>query len=903
MKACHLISKQIALILFTLMGVIHTVQAYNVPASGSSTQTICSGTIYDPGGTGTYSNSCSGYMTINPGTTGCVVHLEGTYYTESSFDYVTIYDGTGTGGTQLCRVSGSGTIDVTSTTGPLTVQFTTDGSVTYDGFILQVSCRGGCTCGGSPYGVQITNGLLGVDVSWVASLDPTVTNYIVEYGLSGFTPGTGTTMVVNGTSCTLMGLTTFATYDIYIYYDCGNDGVVTTETPYVTSFCVPDDNVCIDFSDWANPNIICTYGTFDNPYATIGVVDNGYSQMSSRHTVHYIDELDPRTDNRLHTVPPCELYSVRLGNWNTNYEAESISYDFLVDTTVADILLLKYAAVLEEPGHDPSEQPRFTFELLNQNNQQIDPVCGAADFIASTSLGWNTAANSVLWKDWTNVGADLSAYHGQTVRVRLTTYDCNQGGHYGYAYFTLGCKKRTIVAETCGEMLSNTYTAPAGFNYRWYYESAPNSTLSTDQSISISVGGGHDVLCCWVSFVGDASCGFQLTTSLTARYPLANFDMERDSCSWSYNFTNTSAVSFDGLTPNGFNEPCETAHWDFGDGTTSDQYNPTHDFPGPGTYIVTMVAGLSNDECLDTISYTIDLLSNMPVISGGFDLCEGEFTTLSASGGNTYTWMLGTDTIGTSPTLYIEPDSTTTYLLLSYAADGCLVTISQEIIIRPTSDSTITDEICQGESYRENGFSLPSQLTAGTITPHIVLPNQYGCDSTVTLTLTIKPLPNVNLGKDYNHCFEDMGATALRVPENDCDSYLWNNGQTTQNLSVTEGGEYAVTAVKDGCENESDITIFNICPYNLYLPNAITPTNPDGINDVFCLPTTKGIKDFVIYIYDRFGKLVFTSTDPHFSWDGSIKGKIKTNATYTYRIDIVTDGNEKLVITNILNVF
>lgn len=882
---------------------VYSAGAYNVPSSGSATQTLCTGTIYDPGGTGTYGNSCSGYMIITPGTTGCVVHLEGTYNTESSFDYLTIYDGLGISGTQLARVCGSGSIDVTSTTGPLTVQFTSDGSVTYNGFELEVSCRGGCTCGGAPYGIQITNGDFGVDVAWTPSLDPTVSNYIIEYGPSGFTPGTGTTVIVNGTSYTIAGLTTFATYDIYVYYDCGDDGVVTTEVPYVTSFCVPDANVCIDFSDWTNPDITCTYGTFDNPYATIGVVDNGYEQMSSRHTIHYVDALDPRTDSRLHTIPPCELYSVRLGNWNTNYEAESISYDFAVDTNVADILLLKYAAVLEEPGHSAAEQPRFTFELLNQNNQQIDPVCGAADFIASTSLGWNTAANSVLWKDWTNVGADVSAYHGQTIRVRLTTYDCDQGGHYGYAYFTLGCKKRTIIAETCGEMLTNTYTAPAGFSYRWYYESSPNSTISTDQSVTISVTGGQDVLCCWVSFIGDASCGFQLTTSLSARYPLASFEPVRDSCSWSYTFNNTSTISFDGVNPNGFNEGCETAHWDFGDGTTSDQYSPTHEFPGPGNYVVTMIAGISQDQCLDTVSFTIDLLSNIPVISGNFNICEGQGTTLSASGGNTYTWLNGTDTLGTSSTIYVQPTNTTTYSLLSYAADGCLVTVSQEITVNPTSSSEIIDEICQGESYHKNGFSLSPQLTAGTITPHITVPNQYGCDSTVTLTLTIKPLPNVTLGKDYNHCFEDYGNVALHVPENNCDSYLWSSGQATQNLSVSEGGTYAVTAVKDGCENSSDITIFNICPYNLYLPNTITPTNPDGINDFFCLPTTKGIKEFSIYIYDRFGRLVFTSTDPHFKWDGSINGKIKTNATYTYRIDIITDGNEKMVVKEILNVF
>lgn len=871
-----------------------------VPASGNNSITACNGVLYDHAGEGAYSASCSGYTVIYPENPGCVVHLEGDYYTESCCDHIYIYDGVGTGGTLLGQFEGTGTVDVISTTGPMTVHFTTDGSVQYDGFHFQFSCQGSCTCGGSPYGLQVTQSQNGLLVSWNPSLDPELLHYIVEYGPAGFTPGTGTTVVVTGNSYEIIGLTALNTYDIYVYYDCGDDGVVTDENPGVITFCVPDASACIDFTDWNNPAIHGTYGTFANPYQTQGIVDNGYSSSTSRHTLHYISEPDPRTGGGLMTVPPCELYSVRLGNWSTDSEAESIAYDYAVDTSDADILLLKYAAVLEDPSHSASEQPRFDFELLDQNGNRIDPTCGYASFIANANLGWHNY-NSILWKDWTYVGFDVSAYHGQTVRVRMTTYDCDQGGHYGYAYFTLNCKKRTITAETCGEMLSNTYTAPAGFNYSWYYEDQPNNVLSTDQSCSVVVTGGHSTLHCHVSFVGNPSCGFDLTTSLSSRYPLASCAPERDSCTWSFNMNNTSTISFDGVNPSGTNENCETAHWDFGDGTTSDAYSPTHEFPGPGTYNVTLIAGISNDECQDTVHLVIDLLGNYPAISGDFDLCLGEGTTLYATGGNTYIWSENGIELGRDNSIYLEPTATTTYTLNSIAADGCEVEISQEVVINPTSEYAFTDSICQGDSYRLHGFNLPAQLAAGTFPYTLIVPNQYGCDSTVTLTLIVKPEPNAILPRPFNHCFEDYGDAVLTVPTSGCE-YQWSTGATTQNIAVSQGGDYSVTATQNGCTSTGETTIYDVCPFNIYLPNSITPTNNDGINDVFRLPTTKGIAVFEINIFDRWGRVVFRSEDPNFEWDGNVGGKILSGRVYTYRIDLTTDGHEKRIISGSITV-
>ena len=888
-------------------------ETYLCPASGSTTINACSGIIYDAGGNGDCPEGADGYTIIYPATEGCRVRVTGTYDTEDrlllSDDVITIYDGAGTSGSTLFSDAGSGNIDVVSSSGPLTVRLVTrsnllgDDIVNYSGgFELNITCDGGCECS-VPTNISVVQGDYGVDISWTG----TSQSYIIEYGPAGFTPGTGTTVVVNGTTYTVMGLTTYATYDFYIYYDCGNDGVVTNEGPAFVSFCVPDGSSCIDFSDLNAPNITCTTGftNVSGPYTTVGVVDNGPASSSSQHTIHRTLELDPRTGYQLSTIPPCEMYSVRLGNWEVDYGCESISYDYMVDTTIGDILLLKYAAVLENPEHDADEQPRFDFEILDQNNNQIDPECGYASFISNVNLGWHQVGSGddmVLWKDWTNVGFDVTAYHGQVVRVRLTTYDCDQGGHFGYAYFTLNCKRKVITAEACGETPTNTFVAPAGFNYNWYYANNPGNTISTDQSVTLSTSGGQGNLYCHVSFLNNPNCGFDLHTSLEPRYPMASFEPVADSCGLTYTFNNTSTITYDEVNPSPNNEPCETAHWDFGDGTTSDAYNPQHTFPSGGTYTVTLVAGLSDDACQDTYTMTITTGSIAPILNGPTDICSGSPATLTAGGGDSYQWSENGNVIGNSPSITVSPETNTTYTVVITAGNGCVMTLTHDITVHDSYQTDITDEICLGKPYGRNGFNLSAQNEVGQFTYNRTIPSSLGCDSTITLTLNVQPSPNAYLGPNATHCFDEEGEFVLTVPDGDCESYLWNTGDVTQSISVVEGGTYSVTATKAGCTEKGVITLTNRCPFYFYLPNCITPSDHDGINDVFYLPSTKDIVEFEIFIYNRWGKLIFTSKDPHFRWDGRINGKLDVNETYTYRIDLKSKYESRKRIKGIITV-
>ena len=127
-------------------------------------------------------------------------------------------------------------------------------------------------------------------------------------------------------------------------------------------------------------------------------------------------------------------------------------------------------------------------------------------------------------------------------------------------------------------------------------------------------------------------------------------------------------------------------------------------------------------------------------------------------------------------------------------------------------------------------------------------------------------------------------------------NYLWSNGETTSDITVHTPGLYTVTVTEGNCQATASYTI-DMCEFNLFLPNAITPGKGDGLNDYFSISERdqNQIYDFNIYIYNRWGELVFHSTDKNFKWNGEVNGQTPNNIIYNYVIqcsDIL--GNKKI---------
>ena len=474
-----------------------------------------------------------------------------------------------------------------------------------------------------------------VQLSWKDYNIPRNTMWIVEYGPIGFSRGHGNTLNSYTDSITICGLVNDHIYDFYVSGTC----VDNDTTPYSDVLRMryrDQQNQCLEFDDIWSPNVICTYGNYEffkyydnfypGPYADTGIINFGpsyYGDISlcpnnSRLTIHTDpNETDYYTGGQLHTVPPNECSSVRLGTVFGKWICQSISYNILVDTSAADILVVQYACVLLNPSsHNVLRKPRFILEILDINGLVTDTVCLNYDFsgdnIASNDAWQYGITTRVYWKDWTRAGINLANLHGQPITVRLTTFACGQGAdnHYGYAYFNIKCYKSDIKGEVCGNDPSPStalFKAPAGFSYRWYSPSNPNFS-STDQAIRVPID--NSVYRCDI-FLGDTMCKFTKTVvasrnNVEQRFTHANFRYTIDSLSCDHRLTVVNTSYSSNQNNGNIAHDCDFFLWDFGDSTTSSDENPlSHIYNDIGPYVVSLIVGRTDLGCYDTIVDTI----------------------------------------------------------------------------------------------------------------------------------------------------------------------------------------------------------------------------------------------------------------------------------------------------------
>ena len=202
-----------------------------------------------------------------------------------------------------------------------------------------------------------------------------------------------------------------------------------------------------------------------------------------------------------------------------------------------------------------------------------------------------------------------------------------------------------------------------------------------------------------------------------------------------------------------------------------------------GTYTVTAT---NAQGCSATAStyVTVNPLPNI-TITGNNTTCQGNVVTLTANGAQSYQWNNGstnaTITVGTAGNFSVT----------GYSSQGCSSTASTSVTVYPTYNTPISQSICEGETYNFFGQNLS---TAGTYT--YPLYSIHGCDSVITLTLTVREAPVVSISGNTNFCQGESGTLVA----NGGVSYQWSNGVGGSTVYVNESGAYTVTATNaQGC--------------------------------------------------------------------------------------------------------
>ncbi len=419
-------------------------------------------------------------------------------------------------------------------------------------------------------------------------------------------------------------------------------------------------------------------------------------------------------------------------------------------------------------------------------------------------------------------------------------------------------------------------------------------------------------------------------------YPLVNAD---------FNITNPQdcnplTTSFENLSAN-----ADNYYWTFGDGTTSSQFEPTKRFEITGyvneTIPVKLVSS-SGYNCTDSLTKSVtvyvqpDADFNATPVLQQFPSNTVTITDLTNGGPFAYNWSFGDGNTSTAinPGAHDYATWGTYNINLNVANQNfdCTDSAMQNITITApevTAAFEISDTAgcmphtatftAEASQFSDDEYTYFWDFGDGTTSNEQTPTHTYDTAGNYTVILTVigdngsveayssvrvYPLPIVNFTMDPRLVMIPDDETQCYNHTQNGETYLWNFGDGTTSEEVspshyyTTVGTYDVTLTatsKHGCE--ASVTRENYIEVkgkgSVEFPNAFTPSiagpsdgtysETDTDNDIFH-PHLEGVVEYHLYIYNRWGELMFESEDQNIGWDGYYNGKICPQDVYIWRV-------------------
>ncbi|MBW8051840.1 MAG: T9SS type A sorting domain-containing protein, partial [Cytophagales bacterium] len=232
----------------------------------------------------------------------------------------------------------------------------------------------------------------------------------------------------------------------------------------------------------------------------------------------------------------------------------------------------------------------------------------------------------------------------------------------------------------------------------------------------------------------------------------------------------------------------------------------------PPNDTVYTVVGTGANGCIDSTTVSVQISTTSPVASfsaSDTSVCKGNAVTFNNTSTDaiSFGWLLpGGTTADTTVQNPVVTYDTVGVFDVTLTAFGCssfdsTITKAGYITVNPIySINTPNDTICDGDSVMIFGIF---RTTAGTY--YDSLPTVNSCDSVISTTLIVNPLPTVNLGADTmicNGCSDTLDAGTGFT------SYGWSTGATTQTIIVDTTGIYSVMVTDaNGCPGVDTIEV------------------------------------------------------------------------------------------------
>jgi len=385
-------------------------------------------------------------------------------------------------------------------------------------------------------------------------------------------------------------------------------------------------------------------------------------------------------------------------------------------------------------------------------------------------------------------------------------------------------------------------------------------------------------------------------------------------------------------------------HWDFGvqniTSDTSNIANPTYLFADTGAYTVTLI-GNPGYACADTTIAIIEVYEEIivEITSSGNPCADVNNFTFEANGqfggGATFLWEFSNATPATSTNrnpIGIVFDSLGVYTVtVTVTENSCSsqTTSTIETLQRPQAffqldtligcapmgvllidgSSSATDYEMfwdLGDGSTGTGDRILHQYTTtGTFDVLLTIWTEDGCIDTSTYILQqiveTFPIPDGELSVDTNFQFiyepifkfEGTSTDAVECSLSTGDGTVFSGTVPMCSYEYTylDTGDYAAVMTftdANGCQTMDTVFLRVEPEIRFYIPNAFTP-NGDRINDTWG-PKAFGFREYEIWVYDRWGKQMFHSTNPFEKWDGTVNNQGNHEpvlAVYSYRISAI----------------
>jgi gliding motility-associated-like protein len=352
-------------------------------------------------------------------------------------------------------------------------------------------------------------------------------------------------------------------------------------------------------------------------------------------------------------------------------------------------------------------------------------------------------------------------------------------------------------------------------------------------------------------------------------------------------------------------------HWHFGD-TTAGAINTgsgaliKHVYPNPGTYQVTLYVqycGLYPDTLVQQITI---LGPPEPTQHPDTTLCAGSSLPLAVpvQATNLIRWSNGDSLWSTS--------FATGGWHWADISNACFSTRDSFYITlhEPPQSGLLSDtNLCTGEMLTltpqpgnytwawQDGSTQPLTVTdAGTYA--LLMTN--ACGTFVhEVRVDYQQAPELSLN-DTSRCEGQF--YRIELPEVWQGDYLWTDGSSERIRILTDSGWYSAE-LSNPCGTASDDFYLRLvdCECHMYLPTAFSP-NGDGLNDELVVKTRCELSSFQMEVYDRWGRLIFSSTDLNRGWEGTYRGEVVPNGSYPFLIRYTPEGRNPRVEQGVVSV-